>query len=121
MKAVMTYGQVTARPISVKVHEWIAELADRFGDDETSAAIVAEAAVDKPMASLLGRVRDRLAQGAARRGAAHPEFVERDDFLAIVRGQVDPPGGPWIYETRDLTADEYGEVIRWSGRRMGYQ
>src|SRR5574343_1745941 len=118
MKATRTYGEVTARSISAKTHEWLADPVERFGDDEVSAAIIAEAATGTPMDRIIGQVRDRLAAAAARRGTTNPTFVGRDRLLGIVRGDGRAPDGPWIYETRDLDRSEYDEVIGWASRRM---
>ena len=120
MKATKTYAEVTARTIGPKLHDWINELVERFGDDEVSAALLLEGAAGCPPGKLLGAVRDRLASGAARQRAAHPTHVERDRFLAIVRGDAGgPPDGPWTYETRDLDHDEYTEVLGWVNHRLG--
>lgn len=115
--ASQTYYELTARPITPKMQTWLYELIERFGDERVVAAMRSLAGsgdIDK----LLERVRKTLATEDARRGAAMPTEVERDQLMAIVRGQTAPPAGAWIYDTRALTKDEYTEVLAWAAKRL---
>lgn len=119
MKATRTYSDVTARSISAKTHEWLADLVNRFGDEDVSAAIISEAAAGTPMDRIIGKVRDRLAQAAARRCAANPTHLGTAELLAVVRGEELPPDGPWTWDTRELSSSEYDETVAWAARRHG--
>jgi hypothetical protein len=116
MKATKTYAEVTARTIGPKLHDWINELVERFGDDEVSAALLAEGAAGCPPEKLLGKRRDRLASGAARRRASQPTHVEQDWFLAIVRGEATPPDG---LDVRDPEQHATVQDLGWVNHRMG--
>jgi hypothetical protein len=119
MKSTQAFDRVTGgRPLSAKTHEWIADLADRFGDETTAAAIEAEGpggSFDK----LLGRVRDRLAKQQLIERRGEPTQLTGQQVLAIARGEASEPEPPYVVDTRDLTKVEYAEVLAWRDRRPG--
>ncbi|MBV9484595.1 MAG: hypothetical protein JO246_00905 [Frankiaceae bacterium] len=111
MKATQAYDQVTGgRPLSPKVHEWISDLVDRFGDDAVSVAIEGEAAAGK-FDKLLYRVRDRLA--AQQQRVSAPTEITGRQMLAIVRGAEQEPDPPYVWDPRGLTGAEYQEILAW--------
>lgn len=113
MKATAAFDKVTGgRPLSTKTHEWIADLANRFGDDATAAAIEAEGPAGS-FDKLLGRVRDRLAKQQLREERRAPTEISGQDMLAIVRGQRDEPDPPYVWDTRGLGSEEYHEIMAW--------
>lgn len=114
MKATQAFDRVTGgRPLSTKTHEWIADLADRFGDDATAAAIEAEGPTGS-LDKLLGRVRDRLAKEQLRaEGRKAPTEITGQDMLAIVRGEREEPDPPYVWDPRGLTGAEYHEILAW--------
>jgi hypothetical protein len=117
MKATQTYDRVTGgRPLSVKVHEWIADLVTRFGDDEVAAALEAEApglAEKGKLSNLLYAVRDRLAKAQHRHELRAPTEISGQEMLAICRGQRTEPDPPYVWDTRGLTGPEYREILAW--------
>lgn len=111
MKATQAYDQVTGgRPLSPKVHEWISDLVERFGDEAVAVAIEGEGATGK-FDKLLYRVRDRLASQQQRSVA--PTEISGQDMLAIVRGGRVEPDPPYVWDTRGLTSAEYNEILAW--------
>ena len=113
MRSTAAFDKVTGgRPLSAKTHEWIADLAERFGDEATAAAIEAEGpggSFDK----LLGRVRDRLAKQQLREERRAPTEISGQDMLAIVRGAQVEPDPPYVWDSRGLTSEEYHEILAW--------
>jgi hypothetical protein len=113
MKATQTFDRVTGgRPLSGKAHEWIADLVDRFGDEETAAAIAAEGPTGS-FDKLLGRVRDRLAKQALGRTGHAPLELTGQQMLAVARGEQPEPEPPYTWDARDLTMAEYHELLGW--------
>lgn len=120
MRATQAYHEVTARTLGPQTMEWIDQLASRFGDERVAQAILDDSASGKPLGQLLGRVRDRLArEDAVRRPRPAPVELSGQDVLAVVRGEAELPGGDFIWDSRDLTADEYGEVLAFGPLRRG--
>ena len=117
MKATQAFDQVTGgRPLSAKLYEWITDLAERFGDDAVAEAIEVEGPAGS-FDKLLGRVRDRLAKQAQHRRGEAPAELSGRDMLAIARGDMAEPERPYTYDTRDLTLEEYGQLLAWRGGR----
>lgn len=118
MNATRTWGTLTGRTVTPKTQNWIADLVERFGDDEVAAAIEAEArAQPTKMGSLLPRARDRLARLAlADRDA--PVFVDRDWLMAIVRGERLAPEGRYYYDSSALDRAEYDELVEFVALRQ---
>jgi hypothetical protein len=107
------YWRATLRQITPRVAEWLEELVGACGEDAVVAAIEAEAARGDH-ARLLGRVRERLA-----RERPHPEGwrrIDRAELLAIARGEQPLVGRVW-FDTADLSAAEYDEVLAWTAAR----
>ena len=127
MKATQVYAEVTMRPIGPKILEWISELAGTFGDDTVADTIREIGATDCPPDKIMGKVRDRLAKGRATHAASRaPTAMTGRQFLACIRGEAEWPDFPITYDVRDLTQDEYTEVVNhaveqrkrgWSGAR----
>lgn len=116
MRSTQAWHEATAKPITPKVMDWLNDLSERFGDERVAAKITEVAASEKSD-NLIGRVRDSLArQDAMRRTRPAPAELDRKQLLAIVRGETERPEGPFTWDTRDLSAAEYGEVLLWSGR-----
>lgn len=115
--ASQTYYELTARPITPKMQTWLYELIERFGDERVVAAMRSLAGtgdIDK----LLERVRKTLATEDARHAAVAPIELDRDQLMAVVRGEAPEPTPPYTYDWHGLTHDEYTEVIAWSTRRL---
>lgn len=116
MRATQTWHEITARSISPGTHNFINDLVERFGDERVSTTLrqlASSGDVDK----LLERARKVLATEDARRTVL-PVEVDRDALLAIVRGALAPPDGPWMFDSRGLTNDEYTEVLAHSTKRL---
>lgn len=116
MKATEAFDRVTGgRRLSGRTYEWISDLVDRFGDEAVAATLDVEAPAG-PFDKLLYRVRDRLAKAAIAREAAPTELTGRQ-VLAIARGELAEPERPYVYDTRDLSREEYAELV--AGRISG--
>lgn len=117
MKATQTYDRVTGgRPLSVKVHEWIADLVTRFGDEQVAGALEAEApglAAKGKLGSLLYEARDRLIKEQLRHERHAPTEISGRDMLAIARGEQAEPDPPYVWDSRGLTGAEYHEILAW--------
>jgi hypothetical protein len=118
MRATKAWADVTGRPISVKTHEWINDLVDRWGDERVADAVEAEARANPTkLGTLLTRTRDRLAAEDLRVEQT-PTFVDRDWLMAIVHGERLEPEGRYYYDAARLSADEYGELVGWVAARQ---
>jgi hypothetical protein len=119
MRSTQAWHEVTAKPITPKVMDWLNDLSERFGDERVAAKVLEVAGTGK-LDNLIGRVRDALAKEAAlHRSRPAPIEVGREQLLRIVRGEEERPEGAFTWDTWDLTSDEYGEVLAWSSRRKG--
>lgn len=119
MKATRAYHEVTARTVGTQTLEWITDLVNRFGDDRVAEAIMDDGRNGAPVGKMLGRVRDRLArEDATKRPPRMPVEVDTWTLLAIVRGEVEAPAGPWIYDASRLGESDYALVLAWSERRL---
>lgn len=114
------FNEVTARPVTTKVGEFIADLLEHFQDDERVAEAIRAEGPKGEYGRLLGRVRDRLAREDAieERRRVPQVHLEGVELLAVVRGQASPPDPPFTFDSRGLKPDEYGEVIAWSTKRL---
>ena len=114
MNALRTYGEVTARPITTKAADWLRDMVERWGDDRVCDALEAEAQTGT-LSGVISRARDRLAkEDLVRRASETPLELGPEQLMAVVRGELEPPDRPWIYDTRGLSADEYAELLAWS-------
>lgn len=116
----MTYHEVTKRPVSVGVMEFVDRLENDFGEDRVEAAIRAEGHRGD-FGKILGRVSDRLALEDQRFRARQQPLVELSgpSLMDVVRGtaQVSPP---FTYDSRGLSSEEYTEVLAWAARRREF-
>lgn len=119
MKATRAYHEVTARTVGTQTLEWITDLVNRFGDERVADAIMDDGRNGAPVGKMLGRVRDRLArEDATKRPPRLPVEIDSATLMTIVRGEVQAPDGPWIYDAGKLTSAEYDEALAWATRRL---
>lgn len=114
------YNEVTARPVTAKITEFITDLLEHFQDDERIAEAIRAEGTKGEYGRLLGRVRDRLARedAIAIRRAMPQVHLEGAALLAVVRGEAEAPSPPFTYEARGLSRDEYTEVLAWATKRL---
>lgn len=118
MKSTRTYHEVTQQPITPKVQDWINELVERNGDDAVARQMVLVGQAGN-IDRFLEKVRKALAIDAAKRiSLPPPTEVDTWTLLAIVRGEIQPPDGPWIYDAGKLGDADYAVVLAWTERRM---
>ena len=117
MRATRAYHDITQKPITPKVAEWIDQMVEA-NSDATVERVMIEVGQSGKLARFLETVQRTLATEAAmRRTLPPPTEIEPATLMAIVRGEVAPPEGPWIYDASGLPDAEYTEVLAWSSRR----
>lgn len=109
--AMRTWAQITARPITSGVRDWLDDLVERWGEGRVVDAMREEAGTGH-FSRLIERARDRLARSdLSPRQRPAPLEIGRDQLLRIVRGEEPVPTEPFIYRSDDLTGDEYFELV----------
>jgi hypothetical protein len=116
VKSSQAYNEITGKPVTPKVMDWLHDLEERYGDTMV-VKVMEDVAETGKLTRFLNVVSDRLASDAAmRRGRRTPHELDHDTLMAMVRGQIDEPERPFIYDTRHLTPEEYTEVLEWAQR-----
>lgn len=112
------YDAITGKPLTPKVMEWIDQLSERYGEERVKGAMETVAATGK-LERFLESVSKRLASAAAMaRGGRTPTELDRETILAMVRRQIAEPERPYIWDAQALSAEEYTEVLAWTGDRQ---
>lgn len=109
------YDEITGKPLTHKIMDWIHDLEERYGEERLIGAMEAIASTGK-LDRFLEQVSKRLASHAAMaRGTRTPPELDRETILAMVRGEISEPDRPYTMDcSRLLKSDEYGEVIAWA-------
>lgn len=108
------YADITGLPVTIKTMEWIQRIVEARGEDRVLAAMEAIAHTGD-LKKFLQRVSDRLAsEDARRRPGRIPTELDRDELMALIRGELEEPPRPYIFDTRALTSGEYEELLRWT-------
>lgn len=116
MRSTQAYNEITGKPVTPKVMEWLHDLEERYGDGQV-VRVMEDVAETGKLTRFLSVVSDRLASEAAmRRGRRQPHEIDRNTLMATVRGEIDEPERPFIYDTNLLTQEEYTEVLGWVQR-----
>lgn len=114
MKSSQAYNEITGKPVTSKVLDWLNDLEERYGDGMVVRTMEDVAATGK-LTRFLNVVSDRLASDAAmRRGHRAPQELDHETLMAMVRGEIAEPERPFIYDTRGLTPAEYTLVVEWA-------